>query len=96
MKDLYKREDWYRVRDEEEKIYNGFLRRLPRVATPNQRDLNYFLEVNNSLLPLYIPKNEILMDEFVGCRVKIYGKLIDLSSNGFGKELWIGSIEKDN
>ena len=96
MKDIYKEEEWYKLRDEKEKIFKGSLRRLPRVITPNQRDLNYFLNVNDSLLPVYVPLSENLLDEFVNCRVKIYGKLIDLSSNGFGEELWIGSIEKDN
>ena len=95
MKDIYKREEWYKVRGEEEKIFKGVLKRLPHVITPNKRDLNYFLEVDDFLLPVYVPKNKILLDEFVGSHVEIYGKLVDLSLMGFGKELWIGSIEKN-
>jgi hypothetical protein len=44
--------------------------------------------------PVYAANVASRLAPFVGQKVFIYGKLVDLTNEGFGKELWIGSIQK--
>jgi hypothetical protein len=87
--------DWYRGRREREQIWRGVLRKQDAPLGPATRSAqSYVLITSKTHLPIYAPNIDEQLKPFVGGRVEIRGKLIDLGAEGFGKELWIGSIHK--
>jgi hypothetical protein len=87
--------DWYRSRREPEQSWHGVLRKHDAPPGPDTRAETYVLIARKNHLPIYAPNIDEQLKPFVGQRVVIRGKLIDLGSEGFGKELWIGSIRSD-
>lgn len=87
--------DWYRARREPEQTWQGVLRKQDVPPGPDTRAETYVLITRKTHLPIYAPNIDEQLKPFVGRRVAIRGKLIDLGSEGFGKELWIGSIRSD-
>ena len=87
--------DWYRDRREREQNWRGVLRKQDAPLGPASRPAqSYVLITRNTHLPIYAPNIDEPLKPFVNSRVEIRGKLIDLEGEGFGKELWIGSIRK--
>jgi hypothetical protein len=87
--------DWYRDRREREQIRRGVLRKQDVPLGPATRSAQrYVLITGKTPLSIYAPNIDEPLKPFVGRRVEIRGKLIDLGGEGFGKELWIGSIRK--
>jgi len=54
--------------------------------------LRYELVTDAESFAVYAPGEGRELEPFIGQQVVARAKLIDLSSEGFGTELWIGSI----
>lgn len=86
-------ESWYDDRPEPEQSISGVLRAASTPSTPGGRDrLPYRLLADGDLIPLYGPAFEDRLDQLVDQPVVLVGKLVDLSGEGFGTELWVGSF----
>ena len=93
MTQIYGEADWYRARPEPEQQWRGELRERDVIAGPTTRTaLIYRLVTTDKEIPVYAANVEQKLALFVGRQVLIYGKLVDLSREGFGQELWIASI----
>ena len=90
---IFEQEPWYRGRSEPERTWNGTLRRREVISGPNARTaLRYSLITGSAAMAVYAPTEHL--EPFVGATVLIRGKLVDLSAEGFGPELWPGSIAR--
>jgi hypothetical protein len=86
-------ESWYDDRPEPEQSVSGVLRAAGVPTTPGGRDrLPYRLLVKGELIPVYGPAVEERLQWLVDRPVVLVGKLVDLSGDGFGRELWVASI----
>ena len=94
MTQIYAGTDWYRARPEPEEQRRGILREHDAPIGPASRvALRYALITDKEAIPVYAPESSPQLALFVGQTVMVHGKLVDLSKEGFGKELWIGSIQ---
>lgn len=92
--EVYADKDWYAARPDPEKTWRGVLWRREVPAGPSARTaLTFALATGDRHLPVYAANAEHLLAEFVGRRVVAVGKLVDLSPEGYGEELWLGSLE---
>lgn len=90
---IFEQEPWYRSRSELERAWTGTLRRRDVIAGPHARTaLRYSVITDRDAIGVYAPTDRL--ESFVDGIVIIRGKLIDLSSEGFGTELWPGSIAR--
>src|SRR5262245_37556120 len=88
---IFAGEEWYRSRTEPERAWNGTLRRREVIAGPNARTaLRYSLVADGAAIAVYAPTDRL--EPFIDGAVRIHGKLVDLSREGFGWELWPGSV----
>jgi hypothetical protein len=95
MTQIFAGADWYHARPEPEEAWQGVLRKRDTPAGPAARTgLRYTLVAGEESIPVYAAQAMDRLAPFVGNEVVIHGKLVDLSAEGFGKELWIGSIRK--
>lgn len=86
-------EPWYRERAEAEREWRGILRKREPQGGPGSRDsLRFSLEMRDRTLPVYAPGAGRKLAPFTGKRINTRAKLVDLRSEGFGQELWIGSV----
>lgn len=91
---LHAEAEWYRSRREAEREWHGRLERRKVVTGPGARTaLRYALFITRETLPVYDPDGTRL-EPFVGQEVVARGKRVDLTSEGFGPELWIASIRR--
>jgi len=92
---IYAGADWYRARPEPEEAWRGVLRARDTPTGPATRtSLRYTLVAGQERIPVYAAQVMDQLAPFKGHEVTVNGKLVDLSAEGFGKELWIGSIRK--
>jgi hypothetical protein len=85
--------DWYRARGEPETRVHGLLEKRAVTAGPGERTaLGYQLVMRDRTIPIYAPDKITLLSQYVGLQVVINGKVVDLTSEGFGQELWVGAI----
>ena len=90
---IFAHEPWYHARPEPERDWRGTLRRREVIAGPNARTaLRYSLMVGAETLAVYAPTDRL--EPLVGGPVVITGKLVDLTGEGFGPELWPGSVAR--
>ena len=88
-------EAWYRARPEGERWWEGVLVERAPVAGPRARAaLSHALRADGSETAIYAQSIGEVLAPFVNGRVRVLAKLVDLSSEGFGEELWIGWIER--
>ena len=87
LQTVFRGSAFYDEKTETEREFEGTLVKKCPEPTPNGRDHCYFLEGT----PVYSGGNETAkrLEPFIGKRVKISGKLLDL---GFGLEIWPGAI----
>jgi hypothetical protein len=91
---LYANETWYRERPEPEQTWCGTLRRRAGDDSPGGRAaLAFSLHTKEATLPVYAAGVADRLAPYVGMRVLAAGKLVDLRSEGMGRELWVGTIE---
>ncbi len=89
---VYADTDWYVARPEREAVWRGVLREYTAPLGPGGRGgLTYVLVTREGELQVYAPHAERL-SRFLGQPVSARRKLVDLRADGFGRELWIGSI----
>ncbi len=87
--------DWYVAVEAPEQRWTGRLRKRTVVVGPNTRSgLRYELLTDEGELPVYDPREDSPLAPFLGLEVEITAKLVDLSAEGFGRELWVGSIRR--
>jgi hypothetical protein len=67
-------------------------RRRPPSGPAGRAALAYALEGEGRSLDVYAANVEEVLAGFVDRTVVASGKLVDLSDEGFGKELWLASI----
>jgi hypothetical protein len=90
---IFADEAWYRERAEPEQAWEGTLRRRVADTGPGARlGLTFSLQTADQGLPIYAAGVDFRLAPFVGTRVAITGKLVNLGGEGFGRELWIGTI----
>ena len=83
---------WYETRPEPEEVFQGSLRASTPVVSPSGRTrLLFELEiVSGERLAIYAPTHEETLRTAVGREVVLVGKVVDLSSEGYAVELWLG------
>lgn len=92
--EIYAGKDWYQSREENEQEWVGILEERRTIEGPNSRAaLRYALVTQDGELPIYAANVVALLQPFVGRRVTARGKVVDLASEGYGRELWVGTIE---
>ena len=97
MTQIYESTDWYQSRSEPEAIWIGTLEeRLSGIGPDTRGRLTYVLVGDLGRLNIYAANADKLLKRFLRRSVRIRGKLVDLTDEGHGKELWPASIEGDN
>jgi len=93
MTQIYAGFDWYRERPEAEREWRGLLGERHVSTGPAGRPaLAFDLVTNEGTLPTYAAGVELQLAPFVGRQVLVRGKKVDLTSEGYGPELWIGAL----
>jgi hypothetical protein len=96
MTQVYGSADWYQSRPEPERIWTGTLEeRRVGVGPETRGGLSYVLVSDLGQLNVYAANAEGLLAGFLGRSVRVRGKLVDLTQQGNGKELWPASIEAE-
>jgi len=86
-------ESWYDDRPEPEQSVRGVLRAADARRTPGGRDrLPYRLQMDGEHVAVYGPALEDRLGRLVDQPVVLVGKVVDLSREGFGPELWVRLI----
>ncbi len=94
MIEIFGAEAWYRQRPEKEVRLQGVLKERQATTGPAGRAaLSYSLVTPEEIIPVYAGSVGDRLVPLVGQAVQVTGKLVDLSAEGFGQELWIASIE---
>ncbi len=84
---------WYLDRPEPEQVWTGVLEARQVAPGPNTRDaLTYALVTAEGALPVYAAGVADVLGRYAGRPVQVTGRWVDLSAEGFGPELWIGSL----
>lgn len=90
---VYAKADWFRARPEPEKIWQGTLYSRDSPVGPNTRNaLKFTLRCGKNDIPVYAAGVEEKLASFLGKRISVKGKLVDLRAEGHGKEIWIASL----
>lgn len=94
--EIYAGKDWYQSREEYEQEWVGVLEERQTIEGPNSRAaLRYALVMQDGELPVYAANVVDLLQPLVGRRVTVRGKVVDMSSEGFARELWVGTIKAE-
>jgi hypothetical protein len=87
------RERWYLDRAEKEESFQGTLRERKAQIGPGARGgLNFTLVSEGIDYPIYTGGANQKLHPFIGCFVRVRAKLVDLTKEGFGRELWVASL----
>jgi len=94
MAEIFAGTEWYRARPEPEREWRGLLRDRDVPMGPASRtSLTYALITNDQKHhPVYAANLGRQLAPYVGRAVIMRAKLVDLSGEGYGQELWIASI----
>jgi hypothetical protein len=92
--EVYAREAWYAERPEPEEDLSGLLRRREPPSGPAARAaLAFTLLTAEREVAIYAAHADAILGPLDGLRVEARGKLVDLTSEGYGEELWLAWIE---
>ncbi len=90
---IYADADWYRTRPEPERRWYGILKERPVISGPSNRTaLTFALVTKEGTYLVYAAGVGKDLAPFTGWRLDVEGKLVDLTDEGFGKELWVASF----
>jgi hypothetical protein len=93
MTKIFADEIWYRDRREPERDWEGVLAEREVGTGPHTRTaLGHVLRADDRSLLVYTPSLRARLKPFINRRVRVVAKLVDLSAEGFGEELWPGWI----
>jgi hypothetical protein len=98
MEKVFAESDWYLARAETEQEWRGTLRDRQVTLGPASRTALSLelVVVGRQPLAVYVANSRSRFVQHVGHQVVIRGKLIDLTPEGHGEELWIGWIRRDD
>jgi hypothetical protein len=97
MAEIFAGAEWYLARPEPEREWQGVLHpRAAPVGPASRTALLYTLLTGDAQLPVYTANIAPQLIPYAGVPVRVRGKLVDLSDEGFGQELWIGSVQKSD
>jgi hypothetical protein len=92
--DIYGSTSWYRERPEPEELFEGLLIEAPPATGPGERRaLGFVLATFGGRYPVYSAGREEKLTRLAGWRLGVRAKRVDLLEEGFGEELWIGTVE---
>lgn len=95
MGDIYGSTPWYHERQEPEEHLEGLLIEAPPATGPGERDgLTYVLATMGGKYPVHAEGREEKLARLAGWRLRVRGKRVDLSDEGLGEELWIGTVDE--
>ena len=90
---LFADQSWYVEAIETEQVLSGRLQRhTPPGGPAGRASLAYALASGNRVIPVYAPERQHVFESLLGRQVEIEGKLVDLTDEGFGIELWPARI----
>lgn len=90
---IYAGTDWYDSRPEPEQTWHGVLQKREVAVGPATRAaLAYILITEEGEFTVYAARAEDKLAPLVGRRVLAEGKLVNLSNEGYGQELWLASV----
>ncbi|WP_299406723.1 hypothetical protein [Acaryochloris sp. IP29b_bin.148] len=91
---IYANANWYQGQPSTERMWQGILQERQASQGPSSRlGLNFTLVTSDGELPVYAANVVPKLMPLVNTSVVVRGKLVDLKDEGFGPELWIGSIQ---
>lgn len=95
MGDIYASTSWYRERPEPEEQLEGLLiEALPATGPGERRALSFVLVTYRGRYPVYAAGREEKLTRLAGWRLRVRAKRVDLREEGFGEELWIGTVDE--
>ena len=91
---IFAAKQFYLERPEPEQSWTGLIEEVAVQQGPNTRALPFQLRTGSTAYPLYTSgPEENLLRPWIGQQVVIHGKLIDQSTEGFGMEIWPGTLQ---
>ncbi len=94
MGDIFGSTLWYHERPEPEEQLEGLLIEAPQATgSGERRTLGFVLATYGGKYPVYAAGREEKLTRLAGWRLRVRGKRVDLREEGFGEELWIGTVE---
>ena len=94
MGDIHGSTAWYQERPEPEEQLEGVLIEVVPATGPEDRGtIGFVLATLGGRYPVYAASREEKLTRLAGWRLRVRGKRVDLSTEGFGEELWIGTVE---
>lgn len=97
--DIYRGQPWYMEQPQSEQVIVGTLEAVPTIIGPGNRpSLAFVLRTAHDQIPVYASGVMDVIGSLVGPRLRLRGKIVDLTSEGGTRELWIAtviSVERD-
>ena len=94
MGDIYGSTPWYQERPEPEEELEGLLLKIPQATVSGERTLGFVLATYRAKHPVYAAGREEKLTRLAGWRLRVRGKRVNLREEGFGEELWIGTVNE--
>jgi hypothetical protein len=92
--EVYRAQPWYAARPETEVEFVGALEAAHPVIGPGNRPASFVLRTADETLAIYASGVEDKLGPLAGPRLRIRGKLVDLTGEGGTRELWISTIDR--
>jgi hypothetical protein len=97
--DIYRGRPWYVEQSQPEQVLVGTLEAVPAITGPGNRpSLAFMLRTADDQIPVYASGVVDVIGPLVGPRLRLRGKIVDLTGEGGTRELWIAtivSVERD-
>jgi hypothetical protein len=92
--DVYRGRPWYEAQSQPEQVFVGTLEAVPAITGPRNRpSLAFVLRTAGDQIPVYASGVMDVLGSLVGPRLRVRGKIVDLTGEGGTRELWIATIE---
>jgi hypothetical protein len=92
--DIYREQPWYMEQPQPEQVIVGTLEAVPAITGPGDRpSLAFVLRAADDQIPVYASGVIDLIGSLVGPRLRLRGKIVDLTGEGGTRELWIATID---
>jgi hypothetical protein len=93
MIDIYRGRPWYVEQPQPERVMVGTLEAVSAVTGPGNRPSSAFvLRTADDQIPVYASGVMEVIGSLVGPRLRLRGKVVDLTGEGGTRELWIATI----